>query len=275
MRGISIHIILLLTCFALQAQEVHFPDIPSNITDSGERSLYLAEHFWERNDLGDTLLIHHPTVVFDYVYILSKIPQEEACRLMIETARQALCFPKTYSYTEYWFEHYLHDSLSPYYNDELFIPFLETVCNSECDELLKMRSQFLLSRCKMNRVGQPATDFVLHTDGGQEKMLSQIKAEYIILWFFQNGCGACSESAEYLKNSETAQSAFGTNDIILIPINVEKNPDLVGNLYELQYYPVFYVIGKDRTIILKEASLDRVDAFLKSIIQQNNNLTIN
>lgn len=54
-----------------------------------------------------------------------------------------------------------------------------------------------------------------------------------------------------------------------------NSPNLVGNLYELQYYPVFYVIGKDKTIILKEASLDRVDVFLKSIIQHNNNLTIN
>ena len=185
---------------------------------------------------------------------------------MTEMARHALCFPETYSYTEYWFEHYLHDSLSPYYNDELFIPFLETICNSECDEMLKMRAQFLLSRCRMNRVGQLATDFVIRADDGQEQLLSQLKADYIILWFFQLGWGACSESAEYLRNSETVQNAFGSSDIILIPIDVEKEPDLVGNLYELQYYPVFYVIGKDNTIILKEASLDRVDAFLKSII---------
>lgn len=264
MRGIIIHIILLLTCFALQAQEVHFPDIPSNITDSGERSLYLAEHFWECNDLGDTLLIHHPTVVFDYVYILSKISQEDACRLMTETARQALCFPETYSYTEYWFEHYLHDSLSPYYNDELFIPFLETVCNSECDEMLKMRAQFLLSRCRMNRVGQPATNFVIHTDGGQEKMLSSITTDYIILWFYQKGCSACSESADYFMNSETAQRVMESNDIALIPIDIEQYPDLAGESYELQYYPVFYVLGKNHATIIKEASLDKLNNFFTS-----------
>lgn len=259
-------IIILFDCFFLQAQNVHLPTIPSNVTDTRDRTLYLAEHFWESNDLGDTLLIHHPTVVFDYVYIISKIPQDDACRLMTETAEMALCFPETYSYTEYWFEHYLHDSLSPYYNDELFIPFLETVCNSDCDEVLKMRAQFLLHRCKMNRVGQQAADFIIHCDSGMEKTLSQLNADYILLWFYQNGCGACMEAAEYLKNSETAKKAFETNDIVLIPINVEKEPVLVENLYELQYYPVFYVIGKDKAIILKEASLDRVDAFLKSII---------
>ncbi|MGM9739519.1 MAG: hypothetical protein ACI3ZP_02860, partial [Candidatus Cryptobacteroides sp.] len=87
------------------------------------------------------------------------------------------------------------------------------------------------------------------------------------LWFYQQGCGAYSESAEYLQYSDTAQSAFRTNNIVLIPINVENEPDVVGNLYELQYYPVFYLIGKDNTIILKEASLDKIDAFLKSIIK--------
>lgn len=265
MRRFILLIIFLITRFALQAQDVRFPSIPASIIESRERTLYLAEHFWEHNDMGDTLLIHHPTVVFDYVYLLSKLPFNEGRRLMSETANKAVGYPDTYSYTEYWFEHYLHDSLSPFYNDELFIPFLEGVVDSKIDETKKMRARFLLSRCLMNRVGDKANDFVICSADGENQSLSQISADTLLLWFYQEGCRACSESADYLKNSATAHRAFEKYNITLISIDVKQYPNLAGNLYELQYYPVFYLLDKNRHIILKEATLDKIDSFFKSI----------
>ena len=265
MRWMYTHIALLFGFFVAQAQEVRFPNIPDSLNTSEARSLYLAEHFWETNDMGDTLIMHHPTAVLDYIYILSKLQQNEAQRLMASTAERAVQYPSTYSYTEYWFEHFLHDSLSPYYDDELFIPFLERVICSGCEDIYKMRARFLLSRCMMNRVGQKATDFGFRDDDGRESLLSRVEADYILIWFYQKGCGACAEAADYLKSSENVSKAFSLHKIALVQIDVEKYPELPGEQYELQYFPVFYVLDKQHRVLVKEASLDKLAFFIDTL----------
>ena len=128
--------------------------------------------------------------------------------------------------------------------------------------MLKMRTRYLFSRCKMNRVGQTATDFVVRYEDGTEQLLSSITAKYIILWFFQKGCGACSESAEYLRTSENIKRTLSASTTVLIPIDVDQYPEFAGELYELQYYPSFYVLNDSHHVLLKEASTDKLNAFL-------------
>lgn len=265
MKVVFAHIVLLTWSVFISAQEVHLPAIPEHVVAPSARTVYLAEHFWECNDIGDTLLMHQPTAILDYIYILKKLPHEKARRFMIETADLAVRYSNTYSYTEYWFECYLHNAQSPYYDDEMLIPFLEHVMESGLDDILKMRTRFLLSRCKLNRVGTLATDFFVHPDGGSDQLLSSIMGKYIILWFFRKGCGACSESADYLRNSEKVKRLSSAGTTVLIPIDVDQFPELMGELYELQYYPSFYILNDKHQVILKEASVDKLDAFLKNI----------
>lgn len=110
-----------------------------------------------------------------------------------------------------------------------------------------------------------ATDFIVHSDGGSDHLLSSIMGKYIILWFFRKGCGACSESADYLRNSEKVKRLSSAGTTVLIPIDVDQFPELMGELYELQYFPSFYILDEKHQVILKEASVDKLDGFLKNI----------
>lgn len=258
-------IFFFLKCVFVGAQDVRFPDIPADMSNPSKRSIYLAEHYWECNNIGDTLLLHHSTVVYDYVYILSKVPFDDARRLMTNTAKLAVRHPETYSYTEYWLEHYLHDALSRFYNDELFIPFLETVISSDIDEVFKLRPKFLLDRCKMNRVGEMAADFILKKDGDVSCRLSELYADYILLWFYQKGCDSCVESSQYLKGKQESQSLIKNRSVILVPLDLDVYSSLRGTSYELQYSPTFYVLDSNHRVLLKEASLERLDAFVEDI----------
>ena len=268
MKWIIVHITLLLGSVVGYSQEIHLRDMPAYLRSSEQRSLYLAEHFWDCNNLGDTLLLHHPTAILDYVYILSKIPHEKASRLMTDMAKLALQYPETYSFTEYWLEQNLHDSLSPLYNDELFICFLETVINNENTDSPNERAGFLLSRCRMNSPGQEAKDFIIRNKNGQEQMLSDICANIILIWFYKTGCSACSESADYLRQSDKVKRAVTKSNMTIIPIDINQYPDLPGHLYELQYYPSFYILDSNHRVILKEASLSRLDTFLDTLLKE-------
>lgn len=132
---------------------------------------------------------------------------------------------------------------------------------------LVVAGNFIALGLQLQGVVHVHNDFAaIFLDGAQDLLLSQVEADYIILWFYRKGCGACSESSKYFKTSGKVKRLFSQKSIVLIPIDVGQYPDCAIEQYELQYYPTFYVLNRERQVLVKEASTARLDAFLDSLL---------
>lgn len=265
-------VLILLLLFGLEvltlSQEVELPEVPHAISDPQQRIRYMSENFWQVNDIGDTLLMSQPTAMMDYLYLLSKLPQEEAEVIASRFVMASISYQETLSSVIYWLETFLHDALSPFYNDVLFVYMMNQILSSEIDELLKMRPKYLHDIASLNLPGQVAKDIMVQSSDGHGDMLSAINGEYIVVCFLQNECAACKAAEEYLTDSDVVKVLKKSGRVVFVKVDCSDDALIRGESYELQYFPSFYILDSKHNVLQKEVSLDRLHAFLTDLLNR-------
>ena len=268
----------------------NLPQIPVVLNTVEQRTDYMVKHYWDRFDFSDTTYISQAEVPeqawVDYCDLLEHVPLPVAQTAMKETFNRAEKNRKMLHFFEELADKYLYDPNSPMRNEEFYIPVLEALIASPAlDETAKIRPQARLELAQKNRLGTKALNFTYTLDSGAKGTLYQFPAEYTLLFINNPGCHACAEMIEGLKASPVINGFTAAKKLKVLSIYPDEELDewkkhrndfakewtngyekeLViknKNLYDLRAIPTLYLLDKNKTVLLKDATLQKVEQYL-------------
>lgn len=181
-------------------------EIPVTLLDPGERTAYIAGHYWDHFDFKDTAYIHLPEVTeqafVGFLELLKYVPLPLAGNSIKKMLGKAEADSTVFHYFQGLYEKYLYDPNSPVRNEEFYISVLESVIQSPTvSDINKVRPGYQLKMALKNRQGTPAVDFVYTLASGKSGRLSELKAEWLLLYIQNPDCDACRETRAALINS--------------------------------------------------------------------------
>ena len=261
------------------------PEVPMSITDESERVKYLAKHFWDGIDYSDNAYAGNDNTeqaLADYHMVLNSLPDMGTVNNTITAMMKKLgaeATPEMYDYITGLYEKYLYDPNSPYRNEEVYIMILESiVANPKLEEIEKVRPESQLRMAKKNRLGDKALDFNYLTAQGKNGSLYGVKADYLLIFFYNLGCPACKEVRAGLAEvfAEPSMVSLLTSGRLKV-LAVYPDEDMsewdkyVGDipagwinaydpvqeinkneLYDLRAIPSLYLLDKDKKVMLKD-----------------------
>ena len=273
---------------------VRVPDIPSSITVSDERAVFLVNHYWDRFDFADYDLLQRSEITeqafVDYINILNYVPNVISSQSLKNMLKNIESNKIAYTHFVELYEKYLYDPKSPFLNEKYYISVLEEVIDSPVlNESSKSRYQFQLDLAKKNRIGQIANDFIYTLSSGEEGTLHGINSRYIILMFIDPGCRTCAEVIDVLSSSvkidnALAKNTFSHKELSILTIYPDTDLDEWRNslpnmpsswinaydkelkitndtIFDLKSIPTLYLLDKDKKVVLKDAKVEQIIDF--------------
>ena len=269
------------------------PAIPPMMTAPEQRADFLVKHYWDNVNFADTNYIHHPEVTeqawADYCDILNHVPLETAQEAMRKTIEQTNVDKKVFTYITDLADKYLYDPNSPMRNEEFYIPVLDAMLASPLlEEIEKVRPKARRELAQKNRIGTKALNFTYTLASGAQGSLYQLKAEYLLLFINNPGCQACTETIDALKNAPIINRLLGQKKLTVLSIYPDEELDewrkhlnefpkewINGydkkfaikeqQLYDLKAIPTLYLLNKEKTVLLKDATAQAIEEYLTNV----------
>lgn len=269
-----------------------FPEIPSSLTRPEERQTYLMEHYWEEFDFSDSALVFNPQIseqaFADFVVLLPACPPSTVTIAIARLFKLSGSNMAAFRYFYQLAEKYWYDPNSPVRNEEHFLIALQTVVNMpSIPEIEKTRPQRLLALVSRNRPGQAATDFGFNLNGQKTSSLYKTNADFLILYFNNPGCESCAASRAGLLTAPNIGQLAEQGRLRILSLYPDGVPtpssvpvtDMPGwidaydaeqailnqNLYDLKAIPTLYLLDKDKKVLLKDASVGQIEAYLQGL----------
>lgn len=244
-------------------QKFAAPIPPAVLTSSEARAEFVAMHYWDNFNFSDTSLINKADYTeqafADYVAILPNMSMPLLEKSVEVLMNKALADSLMYVHFITLSEKYLYDPNSPLRNENIYIAVLQNiVANPKLDELQKARFRYQLQLALKNRVGDKAIDFKYTTESGDKSTLYVAKGDPLLLFFFRPDCPSCKETKEYIAKNGLDMKV----NILYV------NPDLdthLEELYDLRASPTLYLLSSSKTVLLKDAQIEQIDAYISSI----------
>lgn len=266
-----------------------FPEIPVVLTQSEERKEYLLEHFWDRFDFSDTLLVNDRNIseqglANQFSLLADKTVSEKWRVKSIENLCSGIeRHEHARNVFMRWIEHYLYDPNSPFYNEPLYSIYLQRMLRSSMlDEARRSPLEFQLKLLERNRPGTKAENFPYYLPDGSRTTLDKtsVKGEFLLLFFYDPECPKCHKILEEMTADKELSVLATVGKLTVLAIYTEGDetiwktaladmPEewLVGNdrqtvkentLYDLRAMPTLYLLDKRKTVILKDTSYETV-----------------
>ena len=273
------------------------PVIPKTLTTPAQRADFLVQHYWDNVNFADTNYVHHPEITeqawVDYCDILDQVPLEAAHQSVKNTIQKASTSKKMLLYITDLADKYLQDPNSPLRSggstiplEEYYIPVLESMITSPLlDPAEKIRPKALLELALRNRINTQAADFTYTLSSGKQSKLYDLKADYVLLFFNNPGCHACTEIVNVLKNAAIIDKLITEKKLIILSVypdeeiadwkkHLSEFPQTWINsydkkftirdkqIYDLKAMPTLYLLDKNKSVILKDAVPGVVEEYL-------------
>ena len=272
----------------MRGQTVAFPlpEVPQMLVDPTDRANYLAKHYWDRFDFKDNGLIGGTEITEQgFVNFISIMPYvTEKKEAFAVFARRMAENPKMLEYLLEVGEHYLFDNFSPVYDEELYLVLVEELLKRpELSLVQKERLRYQQRLAMKNRVNHLATDFSFMLRSGQRMNLKGLKGELVLLYLNDPECSACKQIKEALEQSDIIGRWSKSGRMKVVSICIEGKtagwkhiPAPAGwidgcddtrilleeDLYDLRNLPAIYLLDADKRILLKNATLQRLEQML-------------
>ncbi len=258
----------------------------ASMTSTADSSLL---HFWDKFDMNDTTQVKNPDIgeqqLANFIDLLSKTPdstmRDKAVDLMLDKAKSNR---PSFDHFIKLYERYLYDGNSPMRNDIVYESVLRYLIKTDLlSDLEKEAYRPIYKLILRNKVGQPAEDFNYELANGKKQKLSQTKAKYTFLIFYDPECSHCKETIHQLRDTPELVQLFEQRQVQVLAIdpwgdrNKWKNymPEisekwingfdseskiLSFNLYDLKASPTIYLLDENKKVLLK-------DTYLQPVIQ--------
>lgn len=269
--------------------ELPLPEVPSALTAPEERAEYIISRFWDGMDFADTLRSRSRLFMEqNFVNFLSLFPhaKQEALPPHIgKLLKRAAADSVTLRIVNDLAEHYLDNPNSPMRFEEYYILFLEEYLRlpglSEYD---RIRPAYRLETAKKNRPGTVATDFSYTGRNGNRQTLHGTRGKRLLLLFYDPACSHCSEILDALHENPLLAELISSKELTVLAVYTEGDRKLWDEtkesmpqewivtiddsrivereLYALPAMPVIYLLDAGKRVILKDAPLERLEAWL-------------
>ena len=219
-----------------------------------------------------------PNKVVELVGQSQKMPKDNALLIVDQTMQVMSTTPKGYRKALDLLLPRLSDPTDSLHNEDIYISLLKHAATSDVlSSNEKMRPQALLESAMKNRIGTKAADVDYVTSNGTSANLLNNDNRLTLVYFNDPDCDACAKAKENLAASSAIKQAVEAGLLKVVAMNNEKLwkktqfPDWVVNgwnksqsinngSYDLPTLPVFFLLGRDNTVLLKnEASLKRME----------------
>ncbi len=269
------------------------PSAPVLLTGEAARLYYVLDHYWHNFDFADTAWVSDTAafmrVFADWVGLLAMVPPREAARfsyaLIRKTEISGVLQKHFFSVSEMYFD----NPNSPYRNETLFLgvlrAYLESPLLSKTD---KLRPRMQLDRALKNRPGTLSADLELNLPQGGRFRLHDVKAEHLLLLFYNPGCEDCARVESVLSSSLVLRglekdgrlkvvAVYPDEDLALWESHLPQMPRgwivacdslqqiNAGEAYFLPAIPNLYLLDARKQVVLKDAPVEEILAYLESL----------
>ena len=224
----------------------------------------------------------------EYLEQVAKLEQTHAEFLMTATMETLSKDPKGYRQMMELAEKRFSDPADAIHNEGLYMAVLKhTTEKFVLSGSEKEKQRLLLEGAKKNMIGTVAADFDYVTPNDQTPhRLSELNADYILVYFNNPDCESCEAVKERLAKNEVINQMVNDKKLIVLgiyPYNDSKlwkktnYPSMMINgwnqsgqieyaeLYDLPTLPCFYLLDKSHKVLIKnEGSLNKVEAVLSN-----------
>lgn len=180
------------------------------------------------------------------------------------------------------------DPNSPYRNEaralEIYDSILGSPYYSSAEKTVVQKNRELLLQ---NRVGQQANDFVYYDPANAAKRLYDLKAPFLLLYFYNPECNACKEMKTALTSSAIISQNIRSRKLKVLAIYPDPGIELwkrhlpempeewvhgrddqeylwKNKVYDLRAIPTLYLLDKDKKVLLKDVmDLKAIEAVIK------------
>ena len=268
------------------------PQVPSVLVEPMQRAVYVAEHYWDHFDFCDTAYIHLPDITeqaaVNYMDLLRLVSEEVAQNSLKGLVEKASAEPLMMDYMWKTFFRYWHEPNSPLKNEDMFILFcLGVEQTPEVGLFLQERAAYYRKMAEKNRMGTVATDFVYTLANGKQGRLHGIQADYTVVFFYDPDCHTCSEIKREMRLSSVLSQLVAKGELKVLTVYPDEDvalwrtrlPEMadswingydkgqvltVEEWYDLSSIPSFYVLDKQKRVLLKDADWGQVLRFLEN-----------
>lgn len=230
-----------------------------------------------------------------YVSILSMIPLDKA-RNSIDRfySKMEDCAShdensNIFSETIGLMEKYLYDPNSPVRNEDIYAVLAKKLADSKfIDEAKRETYSLQAKNSSMNMAGSKAADFTFMDRNGRSHNLYSIESKYTLLFFSNPGCNACESIIADLQESEKIANMIKGKILSVVNIyidedlqawreSLDKYPSYWHNgydseliirndlIYNIRAIPSLYLLDKDKIVIMKDATEEKVLSWLENI----------
>lgn len=232
---------------------------PPAMLSADERRAYMVEHYWDSFDFSDTLFIANvdpQQMLSAYASYVSLIKDDEAAAPMAQLMRRAHTSRTMFDCFVRMAEQVLNDPNSALRSDEKYIPVLEAAIASPFyDEYERMPYQYDLQIASQNRLGRVANDFRYTLASGQSSMMSDIEADYLLLFISNPGCAMCGDVKAQMQSSTLITDLVKRGSLSILVLYPDE--DLQAWREHLADYPPQWINAYDKgTVITRERLYD-------------------
>lgn len=255
----------------------------AEMTDA-ERHNYNMCKYWQEFNFNDTTWLSHKKeleqVFAVWVEGVLKAYYENDTILSREPIERAMISGPMLSRFMDMADECFRNPISPWRCEELYIPMLETALKSDKASLEdKMRWEDRLSKALMNRQGKTAADIEFETITGVKSNLHSINATYTLLYFFNPGCHDCERVSQVIEDSPVVEALIDCDKLKIVAIYPDEdlgewnklprrtiNGWTIGRItdeserekYDLPAIPNLYLLDKDKTVIIKDGTIEEI-----------------
>lgn len=298
MKRIIIGLVILLgvggMAWASQQQKkrsFQLPEVPVMLNTPEARATFVCEHYWDHFDFADTAYIHLPEITeqaivnfMDLMPRVSKELSERAMRILYEKAA-----PHSPMLWHFWetMSRYWYDPNSPMKNEEMFILLCKTVeQTTPVEKFLKERAAYQRALAEKNRVGMKAADIVYTLASGKQGRLYELKAPYTLIFFYNPDCHTCADAKQVMHQSLRLKDLVSNGKVKVLTIYPDEDVAMwrsrldemsdewingydkgqvltMEERYDLSSIPSFYLLDKDKKVLLKDADWRQVMQFFE------------
>jgi hypothetical protein len=268
-------------------KDFSLPDIPVVITDKQEAYKHVALNYWNDFNFADSMAYRQTTaqIFTGFLNTLQYVDLQTILQSMENMMKKAESDSNGYIRFTGICEQYLYGANSPYRSDDLYIPVLQSIINTNIiDSNYKTVAQYRLKMAMKNRTGNQAADFEYTLASGITRKLYDIKTEFVLLFINNPGCNACKEYIDRIQNSQLIRQLIKEKLLAVLAVYPDSDLDewkkyqsqipsdwinafdkklAIRNdeIYDLRAIPVLYLLDSNKKILLKDTFVESIEKY--------------